>query len=330
MARPKQPVIEYRSYELPAVFPLLVLTGDQWHISPVPSKQLHFHNCLEIGLCHAESGTMILGDEQASFRAGFVTCIARNVPHTTWSSPGKHSLWSYIYVEPETLIGRAGLSFIPDLSVFNRMITSCRFMLPPEEYPWAMAMVKDILWECQQQAEGYRVCVRSLLVAFMTRLLRIFPKENIEESEKNLTVLSPALDYIYEHFNQTFPLEMLAAECHMSPAQFRRLFHAQLGTNPLNFLHQMRIMKSCTYLRMTERSVSDIAVQVGYTSLSCFNQHFQRVMGCTPTAWRRSGVKARPSLVPRSGWMAAEEPEDEAAAKEYGKKTIAVEKPGKP
>jgi AraC-like DNA-binding protein len=77
-------------------------------------------------------------------------------------------------------------------------------------------------------------------------------------------------------------------------------------------------MKSCTYLRMTERSVSEIAVQVGYTSLSSFNQHFQRVMGCTPTAWRRSGVNARPSLVPRSGWMAAEEPEGDSPGAEDG------------
>ena len=41
MARPKQPVIEYRSYELPPDFPLIALTGDQWHISPVPSKRQH-------------------------------------------------------------------------------------------------------------------------------------------------------------------------------------------------------------------------------------------------------------------------------------------------
>ena len=76
MARPKQPVIEYRSYELPPDFPMIALTGDQWHISPVPSKRLHFHNCLEIGVCHSESGTMVLGSEQRAFRSGFVTCIA--------------------------------------------------------------------------------------------------------------------------------------------------------------------------------------------------------------------------------------------------------------
>ena len=74
----------------------------------------------------------------------------------------------------------------------------------------------------------------------------------------------------------------------------------------------MRILKSCTYLRTSKRSVSDVAAQVGYASLSCFNQHFQRVMGCTPSVWRRSGAPVRPSLVQRSGWLEAEEPEDAA------------------
>ena len=289
----------------------------------MPSKRLHFHNCLEIGVCHAESGSMILGGEQRAFRSGFVTCIARNVPHTTWSSPGEHSLWSYLYVDPEALIGRSGLAVIPDLNEFNRLLSSCCLLLSPEEHPWAMPMVLDILKECEAQAEGCRVCVRALFLALMIRLLRIFSRDRKAEPEKNLTVLAPALDYLYAHYNQTFPLETLADVCHMSPANFRLLFHAQLGTNPLNFLHQMRILKSCTYLRTSKRSVSDVAAQVGYASLSCFNQHFQRVMGCTPSAWRRSGASVRPSLVQRSGGLEAEEPED-AAVNPAGKEQSQV------
>ena len=312
MARPKIKLSEYRSYELPADFPAIVLHGEEWRISPVRSSRLHFHNCLEIGVCHSESGTMVLGSEQHAFRSGFVTCIARNVPHTTWSSPGEHSLWSYLYVDPEALIGRSGLAVMPDLNEFNRLIASCCLLLSPEEHPWAMPMVKEILWECEHQAEGYRVCARGLFVALILRLLRIFSKDTKHKAEKNLTILAPALDYLYEHYNQTFPLETLADVCHMSPANFRLLFHAQLGTNPLNFLHQIRILKSCTFLRTTKRSVSDVAAQAGYASLSCFNQHFQRVMGCTPSAWRRSGAPVRPSLVQRSGWLEAEEPEDDA------------------
>ena len=307
MSRPKQTVLEYRSYDLPADFPMFMLAGEHWRISPVPSKQLHFHNCLEIGLCLSDSGVMMLGDEQVPFQRGYVTCIARNVPHTTWSDPGKHSLWSYLFVDPEMLLSRSGLTLLPDLGAFNRMISGCHFILPPDEYPWAVPLIQEMLDEFSLQKMGYRGCIRGLFLTLMIRLLRIFPEEKKQPvADKNLTVLSPALDYMYEHYTQTFPLEMLADVCHMSPTHFRRLFHAQLGTNPLNFLHQVRILKSCTLMRMSEKTISEIAAQVGYTSLSCFNQHFQRYMGCTPSAWRKSGADARPSLINYTGWMKAE------------------------
>lgn len=310
MPRPKQTVLEYRSYDLPPDFPLFMLAGEHWRISPVPSKRLHFHNSLEIGLCHSDSGTMVLGERQAPFRSGYVTCIARNVPHTTWSDPEKHSLWSYLYVDPEALLGRSGIAMLPDLKAFNRMVTGCCLMLPPEEHPWAVPLVQDILDECARRPTGYRVCVRGLFLALVIRLLRVYEEKNEESAQdNNLTVLSPALDYLYEHYAQAFPLETLADACHMSPTHFRRLFHAQMGTNPLNFLHQVRILKSCTLLRASEKNVAEIAAQVGYTSLSCFNQHFQRIMGCTPSAWRKSGPEgSKPSLLSFNGWLEAETP----------------------
>lgn len=56
MSRPPRTVIEYRNYELPADFPIQMLSGENWRISDVPSGVLHFHNCLEIGLCESDGG----------------------------------------------------------------------------------------------------------------------------------------------------------------------------------------------------------------------------------------------------------------------------------
>lgn len=55
MAKSKRAVTEYRSYYLPTHFPVLLLSGDYWKISDIPSGSLHFHNCLEIGICHSDS-----------------------------------------------------------------------------------------------------------------------------------------------------------------------------------------------------------------------------------------------------------------------------------
>ena len=84
LSRNHKKVVEYRNYYLPNNFPVLLLTGPKWIISPVASSTLHFHNCLELGYCHEGSGTLEFGNGKSfRFSAGDVTCIPRNIPHTT-------------------------------------------------------------------------------------------------------------------------------------------------------------------------------------------------------------------------------------------------------
>ena len=49
---------------------------------------LHFHNCLEIALYHGGSGTLEFWDPSYRFKAGNLTPIGSEMPHTTYSSPG--------------------------------------------------------------------------------------------------------------------------------------------------------------------------------------------------------------------------------------------------
>ncbi len=89
MPKTKNDVAEYRSYYLPSDFPVLLLSGEHWKISNIPSKHLHFHNCLEIGMCHSESGYMEFnGKERLFFKEGDITCIPRNIPPHDIQLPG--------------------------------------------------------------------------------------------------------------------------------------------------------------------------------------------------------------------------------------------------
>ena len=316
MARQKQRVLEYRNYDLPTHFPLVIQAGDEWHISPVQSQRLHFHNCLEIGVCLSDSGHLMFGEELIDFHAGDVTLIARNVPHTTWSSPGTESLWNYIFLNPTALFSQSTFLQFPDPVMVERMLVTGHLLMTSAECPWAFPMVRSMLEELQERPSGYQFCVRAMMAAFLGRALRVYQaaEPQAEESRRmdaGLMSISPALDYIQAHYDQDFPIETLAEICHLSPTHFRRLFQAQMNISPLAFLHQVRILRSCTLLRTTDSSIVDIANQVGYTSLSCFNRWFLQLMGCTPSAWRKLSPEEAPvSLVSYSGWSRAETTEE--------------------
>ena len=309
MARPKRMILEYRNYELPPDFPILVLTGDRWHISPVPGKHLHIHNCLEIGLCHSSGGTMVFGDQRVHFTAGDVTCIARNVPHTTWSDPEEASRWSYLFLDADTLLGPSVLRQHSGLKDAGHFLSDCRLLLHSKDHPWIQSQVEEIIDEMQRKAPGYHTCVRSLCTALLIGMLRVYSQENKSSvRDPHMSVISPALDYIHENYMLDFPQEVLSSLCHLSPTHFRRLFREQIGTSPLSFLHQTRILTSCTLLRSSALSVTEIVDKVGYNSLSSYNRHFAQALGSTPRAWRKaSGDSLQPSLLTFTGWTEAED-----------------------
>ena len=178
MSKPKNIVTEYRNYYLPVDFPLLLLTGEHWKISDIPSSRLHFHNCLEIGICHSWSGTMKFYSDPLRFKAGDVTCVPRNIPHTTWSDKGNESRWSYLYLDPQVMFrdmippsdGEADLSF----SSYQNI----RHIMPRQEFPHIYSLVMTVIDELNSERSNYRLCVRGLLLALCIELNRIQEQEN--------------------------------------------------------------------------------------------------------------------------------------------------------
>ena len=79
MPRHPRMVMEYRAYDLPPHFPVLVLTGEEWRISDVPSGVLHFHNCLEIGLCVEGGGVQFLGGELPGELESLLFCVQTGI-----------------------------------------------------------------------------------------------------------------------------------------------------------------------------------------------------------------------------------------------------------
>lgn len=80
MSRPPRTVIEYRNYELPADFPIQMLSGENWRISDVPSGVLHFHNCLEIGLCESDGGFLGFRGEQQAVQGHYYILSPQEYP----------------------------------------------------------------------------------------------------------------------------------------------------------------------------------------------------------------------------------------------------------
>ncbi|MBQ9119582.1 MAG: helix-turn-helix transcriptional regulator [Lachnospiraceae bacterium] len=318
MAKPKKRITEYRNYYLPLSFPVLVLAGEYWKISDVPSERLHFHNCLEIGICHSDSGTIEFYDKKVPFKAGDVTFIPRNVPHTTYSAKGKESRWSYIFMDMEEMLKSMLSSAWNNFSMSMEVLANHNYIFDEKNSPDICQLVYHILKELIEKRPGYQLSVRGIVMAMFIELIRAEREfaggdetnDPLNRLEENL-VIAPALRYIDENYMQQFPMEQLADLCHLSSTHFRRVFHEIMGSSPLDYLNNVRIMKACSLLRSTEDSVLSISERVGFRSVSSFNRIFMRTMKCAPREYRKSMIQTEkntnsPSILKYSGWMQPE------------------------
>ncbi len=316
MSRRKRPIIEYRHYNLPLNFPILLLSGERWRISDVPSGKLHFHNCLEIGICHTDSGIMEFEDAPLPFKAGDITCVPKHLSHTTYSSPGTESLWSYIFVDPDELFRNM---FTNQTVTFDRPMAAYQnfhLIMNKAEYPKIYFLANAIVEELKNQRDNYQTCVKGLMLSLYVELVRMHTrkdelvpiKKEQEKNMENINIIINALDHIHNNYIQPIRVDDLADLCHLSTSHFRKLFHEIMGAAPLDFLNSTRIDAACWLLRSTEYSILTISEMVGFRSISSFNRSFIKMMNTPPSIWRKqtslSDVDSpKSSILEFSGWI---------------------------
>ena len=95
-----------------------------------------------------------------------------------------------------------------------------------------------------------------------------------------------ARDAIDRAYAGPLDIEELARLASVSEAHFIRTFRATFGETPHRYLQRRRVERAMFKLRETELSVTDICLDVGFTSLGTFSRTFHDILGMTPTEYR--------------------------------------------
>ena len=105
-----------------------------------------------------------------------------------------------------------------------------------------------------------------------------------EDFNRRLLRARDAMDRAYA---QPLDVRAVAAVAHVSEAHFIRSFRSVFGETPHRYLQRRRVERSMFLLRETDRSVTDICLDVGFTSLGTFSRTFRDIVGETPSSYRK-------------------------------------------
>jgi AraC-like DNA-binding protein len=118
---------------------------------------------------------------------------------------------------------------------------------------------------------------------------------DVEDLNRRLLRARDAMDRAYA---EPLNVRAVAAVAHVSEAHFIRTFRAVFGETPHRYLQRRRVERSMFLLRETDRSVTDVCLDVGFTSLGTFSRMFRDIVGETPSGYRAgNGPMVAPNCV---------------------------------
>ena len=93
--------------------------------------------------------------------------------------------------------------------------------------------------------------------------------------------------YILDNYAQPISLEEIANEAYLSPSAFCRFFKKRTRKSFVEYLNEFRISMACKMLVESKEPVAHICYKAGFNNLANFNRQFKKVMGVTPTGYRK-------------------------------------------
>lgn len=117
-----------------------------------------------------------------------------------------------------------------------------------------------------------------------------------------------ALMMMEQHLSDPLPINEIAERLRLSTRQLERLFHCAVGVRPAVFYRRLRLRYARWLLDHTSRSVTDIALEVGFSDCAHFSRQFKAMAGQSPSAAREDARRAAgilPFVAARSGELAS-------------------------
>ncbi|MCM1115358.1 MAG: AraC family transcriptional regulator [Clostridium sp.] len=154
------------------------------------------------------------------------------------------------------------------------------------------ALLADKIFEAMEKEQnGYEWTTVGLLWQLMGNMLNSqnSSTSNYNQSRQQITRLKAVLSYIKDNYDTQIALEELAKIAGMSPRYFCRAFSAMTGKTPIAYLNYYRIECAGELLKLTDKTITEIAISCGYSDMSYFSKQFRRYKNVTPSQYRKCG-----------------------------------------
>ena len=252
----------------------------------------HWHE--EVEFSYVRHGTLqvTISGQRHSFQAGEGFFLNTNILHAMEPvSEAEGAVWDSHMMHPVLLGGQAKSVFdtkymAPVLK--NRKFELAAFRGDNENQKNILQLLQEVTNVQSDRNREFRT--RNLFSEIWLLLIR-----ELEDLEYHARLPKPVsqeriqimLEYIHQHYAERMTLEQIAAAAIVSKRECLRCFQSCIQKTPVEYLLDYRIRMAERLLRTTRISVTEIAMQTGFSDSAYFSKTFRQLRGMTPSQYRK-------------------------------------------
>lgn len=248
----------------------------------------HWHSALEIIMPVENYYDAIVSGISYRINPGEIFMVPPGELHSLEAPPtGKR----FIFIMNISLItklqGYAGIQ-----SIFTHPLH-----ITKADYPMIYDDVYQILIQIRNEyfknGEYTELAIQALLLNLFIKIGEnhnnadeLFPNVRLYKQKEYVQKFNQILEYIDDHYMEEITLEGVAYMAGFSKYHFSRLFKQYTDFTFCDYLCYRRIKAAEKYLEMPDLSITEVALQSGFPSISTFNRLFKQQKGITPSEYR--------------------------------------------
>lgn len=149
------------------------------------------------------------------------------------------------------------------------------------------AIFQQLVYHAVSRKHKTSCIEQSLLYRLLDELVEYYLQSTrLHDSQEDLR-LHRILRYVGANFQSNISLSALADEMFVSTSTLSRFFKKKTGIYFADYVNQVRLDYAAQELGLTDKNVTQIAVDSGFSNLSAFNRVFREMYGMTPSDYRK-------------------------------------------
>ncbi len=249
----------------------------------------HWHTTMEFIMPMDNIYTVECNNQTFTLRDGDIILICPGCVHTLFAPPTGHR----IIFQPDA----NALRFIKDIETLLNAIAPL-IVITPESFPSIHGKIRELLIEIKNEylsssSSFSEAIIYSRLLEIIALIGRNYTRKPethavhvMIKQEEYMKKYIEICNYIDEHCSEDLNLDDIAKMSGFSKFYFSRMFRQFANVSFYKYVNIKRIDKASELLTEPQNSITDVAINCGFSSLSSFIRMFKIIKGCTPTEFR--------------------------------------------